>query len=481
MKVRTISTPVLWGFLIILWAAVIGCGKDNATSAISGTVSGDITANVVLSLTGDSTGSVSTDASGNFNFAGVDNGSYTLTPSLDGYSFSPSSANVTVSGASVSGVDFTSEFTGYSVSGNVTGAVTANVTIVGKGPLSGNVTTAADGSYTFPYLKVNGSYTATPLLAGYKFTPYSRSVTLNSASITGIDFVSARAHANGTASGTYTWDSVNSVLAITWANVDFPCNWPQTGVETESGVTVSNTTMTWPGTMIWTRESGSANVPAGTWTATDESANIYTAVITASNSTSGTISLAGIMVACARARSEHYAGDYKVRLSYQDPGKAATAVNAQGTGITDSQALIYSVSDKAWTSGAIDLGSSASTPFTYTFMVTDSGTSWVESATISCFANLVTDVAPSGTISDADPTFSWTGVSDAGAAYAVFLYDSSSNLIWTSDTTTGTSIVYNGGTALVSGDTYSYYVMVKGTSVCSSGSSYTAGSFTYSP
>ena len=42
------------------------------------------------------------DASGNFSFAGLANGTYTVTPSKSGYSFTPSSQSVVINNADVS-------------------------------------------------------------------------------------------------------------------------------------------------------------------------------------------------------------------------------------------------------------------------------------------------------------------------------------------------------------------------------------------
>ena len=58
--------------------------------------------------------SVSTNSSGQFSFTGLANGSYTLTPSLAGYTFSPANRSVTINGANVTGQNFT----GASASGD---------------------------------------------------------------------------------------------------------------------------------------------------------------------------------------------------------------------------------------------------------------------------------------------------------------------------------------------------------------------------
>jgi hypothetical protein len=220
--------------------------------------------------------------------------------------------------------------------------------------------------------------------------------------------------------------------------------------------------------MTWTRTpSGTANDPIGTWTATDESGNTYTATIT-----TGSISLAGNIVACTYAWSEHLPAHYYVWLSYQDPDRAAASVIVTGLGISGSPLLTYSASDKAWESGSpADLGATTpSLPDAYTFTITDAGTSWVETATISCFVALPTDLGPTETVTTATPTFDWSPVGD-GAVYQIELYDSDDALIWTSDKILSTSINYSGDPALISGNTYHYTVNVKGTSACPRGQS----------
>ncbi|PKN52271.1 MAG: hypothetical protein CVU55_06980 [Deltaproteobacteria bacterium HGW-Deltaproteobacteria-13] len=478
MGIGRISTPVLLSFLIIMFMTVMGCGKMEASSVISGTLTGDAYKNVTIRMTGDSTTSITTDANGKFSFSNVENGHYTITPSVDGYSFAPESQTVTVSGASVTGIDFVSTWSGYSISGTVTGPGKEGVTLTLKkgDALIGSTTTDADGKYTITNITLNGDYTITPKLAGYKFTPYVTTppITINSASTTAPNFVSETIYAAGTAQGTYTWNSMTGVLEITWSAADFPCNWPKAGLESVSHVTISKTTMTWPGAiqwpglMIWTRTSAAANDPAGVWTTTDQSGNTYTATI----STSGSISLTGNMIACAYAWSS---SDYKVSLSYQDPAHAETSVSVKGSGILTSLDLTYGAGE--WTTPIIDISAEHTPPYVYTFTIVGSATIWEET---SCFVDWAAPSQPAGSISTATPTFSWIKNSDAGASYVVqVLYGST--LIWESASTTSTTALYN-GPALIAGHTYDYYVQVRGTSACPHGKSISvAGSFAYNP
>jgi hypothetical protein len=51
--------------------------------------------------------SATADAGGNYTFSNLNNGSYTVTPSNSGHTFTPSSQSVTVNNANVTGINFT--------------------------------------------------------------------------------------------------------------------------------------------------------------------------------------------------------------------------------------------------------------------------------------------------------------------------------------------------------------------------------------
>jgi hypothetical protein len=79
-----------------------------ATSSVSGTVSGAVAQNVTITLSGANTGSVVTDADGNYSFSGLAAGNYMVTPSLAGYMFSPVNiAITTISGVNITVGNFT--------------------------------------------------------------------------------------------------------------------------------------------------------------------------------------------------------------------------------------------------------------------------------------------------------------------------------------------------------------------------------------
>jgi SdrD B-like domain len=212
-----ISTQVLLYFLIMTFLMVIGCSKiDDITPTynISGAVSGDILAGVTINLTGVATASTTTDASGNYSFTGRANGTYTVIPVMAGYTFNPVSSVAFVSGASVTNTNFVATATSastYSISGTVTGAVQAGVTMTLSGTTTGTAVTNASGYYSFSGL-ADGSYTVTPTLTGYTFTPANLSITLSSADSTGNNFTSV-------AVATTTYSMSGAVSGTTLAGV----------------------------------------------------------------------------------------------------------------------------------------------------------------------------------------------------------------------------------------------------------------------
>jgi hypothetical protein len=185
---------------------------------ISGTITGTIA--VTVALSGTATATTTTDASGNYSFPGLQNGSYTITPTKAGFTFSPVNAAVTVSGANVAGINFAATPTStWTISGTITG--TTAVTVALSGTATATTTTDASGAYSFAGL-ANGTYVVTPSKTGFNFTPASQNVAVNGANVTGVTFAGKPAIAidatvfadRGTASTTVT----TSVFSTTAGN-----------------------------------------------------------------------------------------------------------------------------------------------------------------------------------------------------------------------------------------------------------------------
>lgn len=179
-------------FISLLSACGGGGGPSTQTAAtysISGTISGAVASGVTVALSGTSSAASTTGSSGTFTFPGLSAGPYVVKPSLSGYTFSPLSKAITLSGSDVTGTDFTSTANAtYTLSGTVSGDVTQGVAITLAGTSSGTTTTDSSGNYAFTVAA--GTYTLTPAMSGYTFSPSSTTKSL-SADTTGVNFTSS--------------------------------------------------------------------------------------------------------------------------------------------------------------------------------------------------------------------------------------------------------------------------------------------------
>src|SRR5882672_318851 len=162
------------------------------TFSISGTISPVAGGSgATLTLSGAASATTTANSSSNFTFSGLANGTYIVSPSHAGYTFSPTSLSVTVSGANITtGLNFTATAQGgtHSISGTispVTGGSGSTVTL--SGAASATTTANAAGNYNFTGL-ANGNYAVTPSHAGYTFSPTTQAVTINGANVTGLNF-----------------------------------------------------------------------------------------------------------------------------------------------------------------------------------------------------------------------------------------------------------------------------------------------------
>ena len=173
----------------------IATAAQAATYSISGQVTsnGSGLSSVTVALSGASSATTITGASGNYTFTGLYNGSYTIIPSRTGYTFNPTSRAQTVSGANTPGVNFIAtpvQAATYSISGQVTlnGSGLSGVAMTLSGASSALTQTDAGGNYVFTGLG-NGSYTITPSLGALTFNPASSPRTVSGANITGVNFI----------------------------------------------------------------------------------------------------------------------------------------------------------------------------------------------------------------------------------------------------------------------------------------------------
>ena len=200
-------TPSLTGFtfspasqaVTVSSANVTGVNFSTVTYTISGTISGTGGNGATVTLSGAASASVTANSSGAYTFTGLTNGSYTVTPSKSGFTFSPSSQAVTVNGANVTAVNFSTVT--YTISGTISGTGGNGATVTLSGPASATVTANSSGAYTFTGL-TNGTYTVTPSMTGFSFSPTSQTVTVNGANVTAVNFSTVTYTISGTISGT---------------------------------------------------------------------------------------------------------------------------------------------------------------------------------------------------------------------------------------------------------------------------------------
>ncbi len=189
------------------------------TWSISGAL-GAAGSGATVALSGSKTASTIADGSGNYTFTALANGSYTVTPTKSGYSFSPASLAVTVNGANITGTNFTAAAQTWGISGGL-GTSGSGATVALTGASTASVTADASGNYTFTGL-ANGSYTVTPTKNGFAFSPTSLAVTVNGANVTGVNFTvlaipttitvdATASYDRSTSSGTITVPSIKTV------------------------------------------------------------------------------------------------------------------------------------------------------------------------------------------------------------------------------------------------------------------------------
>ena len=165
------------------------------TWSISGTITTAASgSSATVTLSGGASATTTADAAGNFTFTGVLNGTYTVTPAKTGFTFAPANQTVTVSGANVTGVDFTAQpVPTWSISGTISPAASGSgATVTLSGPASAATTADAPGNFTFTGL-ANGTYTVTPSKNGFTFTPANQTVNVNGANVAGVNFTASAA------------------------------------------------------------------------------------------------------------------------------------------------------------------------------------------------------------------------------------------------------------------------------------------------
>jgi len=140
-------------------AHVTGVNFTATPITISGTITpaADSSGAIVILNAGPTTATV--DAAGAFTFSGMPNGSYTLTPQKSGFTFTPASQTVTVSGTSVSGVAFTATRASTSVI-TIDATKTAGRSARGPNIASGAFSTTAGNELLLAFVEASNNEAA---------------------------------------------------------------------------------------------------------------------------------------------------------------------------------------------------------------------------------------------------------------------------------------------------------------------------------
>lgn len=181
-----------------------GWGRINAFQAVSDAlyshklqgrvralVSGGL-AGVKITVAGDQTFALTTDAEGLFSQAGLPWGAFTVTPTLANLAFTPASQTVVISDSHVTDLTFTAPISRtFGISGmarTTSGEGASNVTVVMESQhLRLMVQTDARGYFEQAGL-INGSYLLTPIQSSAVFEPPSRTVVVSQADQDNMDF-----------------------------------------------------------------------------------------------------------------------------------------------------------------------------------------------------------------------------------------------------------------------------------------------------
>jgi hypothetical protein len=200
----------LWTEACLLALFCLGCsGRVNpnsgaldhpSTYAISGTVTPTTGGGgSTITLSGAASATATANSSGAYSFTGLAAGTYVVTPSNAGFTFSPTTHAATITTGNITGLNFTAAAQ-TSPTASISGTITptsggSGATVLLSGPAAATATANASGNYTFTGLP-SGTYSVTPNKSGFAFTPVSQSVALSGTNQTGVNFTAEAASAH---------------------------------------------------------------------------------------------------------------------------------------------------------------------------------------------------------------------------------------------------------------------------------------------
>jgi len=191
------SQSVTLGASNVIGVNFTGSSGSGSGLSLSGIILPGISG-ATVSLSGTESATAISDSNGNYSFANLVSGNYTITPSQPGFSFSPASQSATLGATSIIALNFTRTSTStLSISGTMIPAnIGSGVTVTLSGAAGATTTTDTNGNYSFTALPI-GDYTLTPTKAGFNFSPSSQSTILSTANLAGINFIVSSGSGSG--------------------------------------------------------------------------------------------------------------------------------------------------------------------------------------------------------------------------------------------------------------------------------------------
>ncbi|MBX3726245.1 MAG: S8 family serine peptidase [Xanthomonadales bacterium] len=190
----------------------------------------------------------------------------------------------------------------WTVSGSVTTSGGAGIAGVTVSAGSASATTNSAGAYTISGL-ANGGYTLTPSLAGYTFSPVTRSVTVNGANVTGQNFTGTATPTTFSVSGSVTTSGGAGIAGVTVSAGSASATTNSAGAYTISGLANGGYTLT-PSLSGYTFSPVSRSV-------TVNGANVTGQNFTGTASGSGPVALANGVPVNSSVNSTTANSDYK--------------------------------------------------------------------------------------------------------------------------------------------------------------------------
>ena len=255
-------TPSLTGYTFIpanrTYTNVLAnqTSQNYTATAVTYTISGNAgIAGATLSYTDGSAKTATADGSGNYSFTVSYNWSGTVTPSLTGYTFTPTDRTYTNVLSNQTSQDYTANIITYTISGN---AGIAGATLSYNDGGAKTATADGSGNYSFT-VSYNWSGTVTPSYTGYTFTPANRTYT---------NVLSNQASQDYTAAPTvYT---ISGSAGVAGATLSYTDGTPKTAAADGSGNYSFTVSYNWSGTVT-------PSLAGYTFTPTDRT---YTNVLT---------------------------------------------------------------------------------------------------------------------------------------------------------------------------------------------------------